>query len=178
MNNFQEILDLIATKSEANELIKQLDRLIESLYEIKGSVNSKMDNILTQELKEAVLKVCLKNKVNLKSAVTFQKFLEDLKGEIQSLPTATLTFAFQPRGETVKKIAAWTGTNLRKKVLVQIAVEPRIIGGLLVEFEGKYSDHSLRGKLDSYFQKTEVVAGFNLRNLQRELKFASTLELL
>ncbi|MGI5826508.1 MAG: F0F1 ATP synthase subunit delta [Patescibacteria group bacterium] len=154
---YSVILDLVNTKSEANDLIKQLDGLIESLYEVKGSVESKMNKNLTQELKEALLKVCRKNKVDLNNAIAFQKFLESLKIAVQKIPLAKLSFAFEPNGDIIKKIASWIAVNLKEKVLIEIEVNPAIIGGLLIEFNGNYKDYSLRNKLSDFFKNRELL---------------------
>lgn len=161
--DYSVLFDLIITRSEANEVIRQLEALAESLYEIKNSVEENMDKILTQEVKEALRRVCRENGVDFKNVLAFQKFLENLKEALASLPAAKLTFAFEPKAGTVKKIAVWLENNLKEKVLIETEVNPAIVGGLLIEFKGNYKDYSLRNKLEVFFQKTNFtkISNFN-----------------
>jgi len=150
--NCSALLNLMTTRTEANEITKQLETLTESLYEVKSSVEKNMDKILTQEVKEALKQVCRENEVDFKNVLAFQKFLENLKLTVAALPAARLTFAFEPKASTIKKIGLWMENNLKEKILVETEVNPAIVGGLLIEFNGNYKDYSLREKLSSYFK--------------------------
>jgi len=69
--------------------------------------------------------------------------LDDLMGRAR----ATLTFARQPSDEETARIAGNLEAIAKKKIIPTIKVDDSLIGGVIVELEGKIYDGSLANRL-------------------------------
>lgn len=64
------------------------------------------------------------------------------------MTTVNLTLAFLPSKSLVKKLALWFKKNFGSKVVLDIQVDPKILGGAILSFNGYYRDFSLKKKLE------------------------------
>jgi F-type H+-transporting ATPase subunit delta len=76
-------------------------------------------------------------------AEAYRKMLDDLMGRAR----ATLTFARQPSDEETARIAGDLEAIAKKKIIPTIKVDDSLIGGVIVELEGKIYDGSLANRL-------------------------------
>lgn len=75
-----------------------------------------------------------------------EDYFERLEEYIKSLGRVNLTLAFEPSRKFLEEIAEWFEKNLGKKVILAILVKEEIIGGVQIEYNGKYKDYS-KGEL-------------------------------
>jgi F-type H+-transporting ATPase subunit delta len=76
-------------------------------------------------------------------AVAYRSMLDDLVGRAR----ATMTFAIQPNDRDVQRIANRFEQLVHKKIIPTIKVDATLIGGVIVELEGKTYDGSLLNQL-------------------------------
>jgi F-type H+-transporting ATPase subunit delta len=76
-------------------------------------------------------------------AEAYRKMLDDLMGRAR----ATLTFARQPSDEETARVASDLEAIAKKKIIPTIKVDDSLIGGVIVELEGKIYDGSLANRL-------------------------------
>jgi len=74
-----------------------------------------------------------------------------LKEYFSKRPIAIITLAFSPTSDILKKISDWFLCHTKEKVILDIKVAPEILGGLIIEFKGKYLDLSLQKQIDKIF---------------------------
>lgn len=110
------------------------------------------------ELKEGLQKI----KENLKKIKPIKKerdvnqllfFLEILRDDLISLPQVDLQIAFDPSPETVSKISDWFEENLKKKVILNFKINPKIVGGAKVGYEGRVLNFSLIEEIKKELKK-------------------------
>jgi F-type H+-transporting ATPase subunit delta len=76
-------------------------------------------------------------------AEAYGRLLDDLMGRAR----ATLLFASQPSDADVKRIVGKFEQIANKQIIPTIKVDPALLGGLIVELEGKTYDGSLTSRL-------------------------------
>ncbi len=76
-------------------------------------------------------------------AEAYRKMLDDLMGRAR----ATLTFSRQPSDEETAQISTHLEAIAKKKIIPTIKVDDSLIGGVVVELEGKIYDGSLANRL-------------------------------
>ncbi len=112
--------------------------------EEKEELNQLIENIKTK--KELVL--ALEEIESKKYKEKFpSKELSQMKKTLLGLPIVKLEIAFSPSEEFLQKISNWMEKNLGKKVILDVTVNPKIIGGAIIEYQGKWRDFSLVKKL-------------------------------
>jgi hypothetical protein len=114
-----------------------IDKKIEQFFgkELAGEFKSKLspDNLQTPEKQKALLEEALKY--------------------LASLPTVKLTLAFEPPSEFVSSLNQELGRLLGRKVVFDIKAKEEIVGGLVIEYDGRYKDYSLASKLVDSLQQ-------------------------
>lgn len=79
--------------------------------------------------------------------------LKVLAQEVAKLPVCKLTVAFDPVRTQVVKIRDTISTNVGSPLLLEISVDPRIVGGAVISWNGTYFDGSAGRKVHEYFTK-------------------------
>jgi F-type H+-transporting ATPase subunit delta len=76
-------------------------------------------------------------------AEAYSRMLDELMGRAR----ATLIFAAQPSDSDIKRIVGKLGQIAHKQIIPSIKIDPTLLGGVIVELEGKTYDGSLTSRL-------------------------------
>ncbi len=76
-----------------------------------------------------------------------------IKSNLQALVPVKITLAFLPDDAFVSKLFSWFADKLSKECILDISVDPKILGGVLIAYAGLYKDLSLKTKVKNYFKK-------------------------
>lgn len=110
-----------------------------------------------KEEKEKIEKDLESLKISREKKENFEKeilFLETLREELKAMPCLTLEVAIDLPKSTLENLSSFLEKISGKKFVFDLRKNPRIIGGAIVEFEGKVRDFSLASKLKKeIFQK-------------------------
>jgi hypothetical protein len=148
---YSEILSRIKTEKELREIEEEIEVLMESLYKTGGDtldkvLNTKIKGWLAEEIKKAFEKGGNK-----------ESYLENLKKELEEMDSVRITLGFEPSLEVLENIHTWLSNNLKKNIVMDLTFNPSIIGGVIIAYEGKYRDFSLRKELINYFKEDKQV---------------------
>jgi len=114
---------------------------------VKGKVGEDFRKCLESLEKEKIIsKVPEKNQI----------FFENLKKYLQNLPQIKMEIAFQPKREFLKEISSWVEKESKQKVVLDLIFNPEIIGGAIIEYQGRYFDFSLAKKVDELISKKSL----------------------
>lgn len=139
--NFRLLLDSIYTQ-------EQLDKVKDDIRTISGMAFKVGSGSLSSQIKDKVgsrlyLYISsLEAEGRLPAAPVLGKFFSDINKFLTDLDKITLTMAFEPSLDFQKEVVLWLNKNLGKKVVAEFVVEEGIIGGLIIEYMGKYKDYS------------------------------------
>lgn len=132
------------TKLEVDRLLAEIEVLSKRLYQ-----TSRRHRKLA--IPKGITKVAKKQKVNFNNRQELEDFLTKFKKTLMNLPTVSLTLAFSPSKVLIKKLAAWVKENVGPAVILEIKTDTTILGGLILSFQGRYQDLSLKKKLEERF---------------------------
>jgi len=132
--------DLISLKQEISEIQKRI-------FSQSGLLSEKVKNIARKELLEFILEAESKGEIYFDPKEQFE-FLENLKRRLESLPVLKMVLAFSPPLGTIEKISQFLERDLGKKIILDLSCNPEIIGGAILEYEGKYINLSLAKNLE------------------------------
>jgi F0F1-type ATP synthase delta subunit len=127
-----QIIERIPTVSKRNELVEQIDLLLNGM--------SKIDTVEMTELGSYIAE-------KSKGVKNQEEYLNELKKAIIQLPVAELVIAFVPNNRDTIEIVRTIRSEIAANAVVAIEVNPHIIGGAIIAFEGKYFDGSLIRKI-------------------------------
>jgi len=142
---FDSILSQLKTKDQADHLVEELNNL--KFQEFKPDLKSREEQI-KNELGASYASELI-SIVNNQNISDFAKFIDDLISQIKQKKEISLVIAFEPRVKTIDHIYTWVSQNISKDILIDIQVDPSIVGGAQITFEGKYGDYSLQNLLSA-----------------------------
>lgn len=145
--DFEFLMETIQTKEDVLSLMEEINELQKTIFKNQTTENG----IFKKEMPDSDLKKRIFKMENeeMKNQKDILSFLEELKTCVLELPTIRLKLAFQPSNDFLKKIGSWLKKETGKKIIMEIIVDQKIIGGLTMEYEGKYVDFSLRKKMEN-----------------------------
>src|SRR3989344_313000 len=135
---YENILAHLKTKNDLDKFKPQVDILIDSYYlnSDKGfydTLTSRINYELAEEIGKEI--------ADSKTAV--EDYLVGLKLKLNSIKLISLTVGFEPSSQTISRISDYLRQNISGEIIIDLFYEPRIVGGAIIEYMGKYADLSL-----------------------------------
>lgn len=134
--------------------------LLEEISQIEGVIFKNTEIPLSERLKGKIreeLRYFIKNLENEKSFFSTPQqqfsFFQDVKKILKKILQIKLEVAFQPSLEFCIFVKKWFKENLHTNLILDLTINPKIIGGVIIEYKGKYGDFSLNKKIDEFFEK-------------------------
>lgn len=137
---YSSFTDLVSTSDDYNLLNMELELLEESLFETKTDFEYVLLHKVRKETSDLISKLI----VNQKKEVV----LRGLKKELAKIKFMEVSVAFDPSIEVTERIASFVKKNSKQSLAIDIKVDPKLIGGALVSFEGRFFDGSVLKKLN------------------------------
>lgn len=153
---YKSLIELTKTTQDLVDLEEEINALSNSLY---NTEINKFDQILEESVRVSMaseIKKLLKScKISGKDEI--KNFLTDAYQTISSLPILILTLAFEPSEQVIYNISSWVRTNFEERIILDLVLDRRLLGGTLIEYKGKYYDYSVRKKLEENFENKEDI---------------------
>lgn len=144
--------DFFTTKGEAVAFSIGLATLSDKIYTTDFQLEKTLLEIFGIQKKELFLRLLRENSIPSDSANTLKTFVENIQSTIASMPTITLTIAFEPTPETLKAITNWFVMNIKKQVLIEFTVDPSLIAGAKLTYNGVFKDYSVKEPVEKLIQ--------------------------
>ncbi len=136
---YSDILTRLLTVADAEKLRQEIALLKPALYSTKpGAFEDALHSGTRAWVATAIEEACQKETMDKDT------FLTQLEKELEALPTLQMIFAFEPSLATLEKISQWVEAQTQKHMLLDVAYDPRILGGLILIKDGIYKDFSFR----------------------------------
>lgn len=135
-------------------LIDQISAINKNLYHnLSGTIVSKTRGFLPPNL-AAIFGYLEEQRLEPEGDGPQKQFLEEIISELKTIPVVKITLAFEPDDNFTSKLNETISTQAGQKVILDILVNHHIVGGIVVEYQGKFKDYSLEPKVDAYLKET------------------------
>jgi F0F1-type ATP synthase delta subunit len=148
------LLKNVFTKEDLLSLKQEISEIQKKIFSQSGLLSEKAKNIARKELLEFILEAESKGEIYFDPKEQFE-FLENLKRRLESLPVLKMVLAFSPPLGTIERISQFLERDLGKKIILDLSCNPEIIGGTILEYEGKYINLSLAKNLERVLKINE-----------------------
>lgn len=95
--------------------------------------------------------------VNFFSKTKSAQILTLFKNKFVSTTLISLKLAFKPSSEFLKTVKAWFEENAGIKVLLDLSVDPKIIGGAIIIANNHYRDYSVLSRIQPFMGKIKTM---------------------
>jgi F0F1-type ATP synthase delta subunit len=146
-----EDLDLscfFKTEAQAVDFSTRLCAISDKIYNTNFNLEKTLTDQLGIQEKDKFMTILRNNKIPLSSNSALKDFIGKIQEKISSLPTVSLTLAFEPKEKTLKSLSDWFPLNINQQVLLDIKVDPEIIAGASISYKGKFLDFSVKPVFD------------------------------
>ena len=153
----QDLSAFFYTRKQANDFSARLSDFAEEVYKTDFNLEKVLIDKLGLEKKEKFMILLRDLNVNTSSQSALKDFIAKLQEQISKIPVLSLTLSFEPKEETLKLINDWIMLSLKRQLLLDISINPDLIAGVVINYNGKFKDYSIRTGFDKIV--SEVVAG-------------------
>lgn len=150
-------LDFLLTKEEAVGVIEVLDEVAQKLYNAHSNIERTLADLLPLSYKDKIIELAKGAEISLSDKKSAGEFLSMLAATIKKIPVVRLHLAFNPTEENIQAFSGWILQCLKKHVLLDIVVEERILGGIVLEVEGIYKDYSLKKIIEEKYSTDKLL---------------------
>lgn len=141
----------LLTENDLKTLILQVEQVNSHLFTTKYSVKQVMDQHISSEFLTDVKDYLMSFVGSLEDSQKVQAGLSKLRDDLLSREVVVLEVAKELKNENYLSISKWLEMNLRKPHILRIVVKAELLGGAIINFQGKFGDYSLIKKISSDF---------------------------
>jgi len=163
MEIFRELTKKIFTKEDLILLIEKIN-LVQGLIfkNINVPLSERAKKDIEKNYKDSkfspfdfvhIIEELEKKEIVSKNPEKNRIFFENFKKYLQSIPQIKITIAFQPKKESINKISLWLEKEIKQKVILDLEVNPEIVGGAIIEYQGRQINLSLVREIDELFSQ-------------------------
>jgi F0F1-type ATP synthase delta subunit len=152
--NKLDLSDFFTTKAQSVDFSTRLSAVSQQVFATGFSLETTLIDQFGLQKKDKFIALLRDNTVKVESNSALQEFFAQLQTQISSLPVATITLAFEPDETALRDLSEWFFQNLNRQVLFDIQIDPDLIAGTAVLFNGKYQDLSVKGKFNQILTDT------------------------
>ena len=145
---FKKLTEKIITKEELIFYLQEINSIQRIIFK---NINTPLSEKAKGKIREESIKKLQEleeKKIILKNPEKNRIFFEELKKYLQSIPQLKITIAFHPEKKFINKIYSWLRKEMNQKIILDFIFNPKIIGGIIIEYQGKQLNLSLAKKID------------------------------
>jgi len=140
----QVLLATLITHTDAKRFLESMDEAIANAFSTRETLEELFGRLFSHDQKEVLLELIIAVGITRQKAANLQKLLEGIRRTVAVIPIMELTVAVEPSELALVRIKEWIDTHSHTKVVLEIKVNPRVIGGVKIAFDGKYHDYTVR----------------------------------
>lgn len=144
--NFEDLAEKIITKEELIFFLEEISVAQKEIFKKEeGFLSKKVEGRISEDLK----------KYSKNPEQQFY-FLEQLKKYLLNIPQVKLEIVFSPSANFLNKISSWLKKEIGKKIFLDLVLNPEIVGGVIIEYQGKYRNFSLAKEIDKIIAEKRI----------------------
>ncbi len=150
------ILSHIYTLEDRSFLLDKLEQLEQSSFSVKSTFEENVHEKLSFSMAELLLESAKSAKISLSDSSAIQQFLQNMQTQLKAIPMITVRLAFTPSNDLLSSISKWFDAECGMRVITSYIVDPKLIGGVSIELNGKYLDYSLKKTIEEKIKTQNV----------------------
>ncbi|MFH0898107.1 MAG: F0F1 ATP synthase subunit delta [bacterium] len=144
--------DFFKTSAQAKEFSARLSIISQKIFDTDFNLEQVLSEQLGMHKKDKFIAFLRDRQVNIESTIDLKNFLTKIQEKISFLPEINLTLAFEPNEQTMRTLADWFLLN-NKEVVFNINVDPRLIAGVVIYYNSKFIDFSVKSRFDQIIKE-------------------------
>jgi len=146
-----DLSNFFNTKAEANDFVTRLATISENLYQTDFTIEHALMEAFGIKKKDIFILLLREQGIPLDATSALKEFFCQLAKSVATFPVLTITVSFEPKEQTLKTLSTWFVVNTKRQVIFDIQVDPSLLAGAAITFNGKFFDFSVRSHFDQIF---------------------------
>lgn len=148
-----DIFQSLLTREELGDFIRSLEEIDKAFFTVHTNIDSALETQLDYIKRDSIISYFTKNNADIHNPQLFHQFVQRIVSEASHLPIMTITLSFAPTRSEVEEIVKWLYSNTSTKFILDVQVNPEIVGGCVLGYNGQYKDLSVKKIVEEYFSK-------------------------
>ncbi len=145
----------IADTKVLYRLVDKLSDILKDLYHNKeGTITQKVPNIGPSL--GAVFNYLEQKGLEPVGDAAQKAYIEEIVKYLRALPQVKVTLAFEPDDNFTNRVNEVISGLTGQKVVLDISVNHHIVGGITIEYKGKFADYSYEKRTNEYLKQKWV----------------------
>ncbi len=137
----------VATRADFSRVMLELERVDNDLEAQKARAAGQPVSYLLPAMSRALNEFVEVNKIDLASDKARMALRERMRHLKDHAPVVQMTFARDVDPASMTRLAAWCRENLHPQTLLQVGMQPALVGGVYIRTPNHVYDFSLRQRL-------------------------------
>jgi len=137
--------NLVITADEASRITQQFQVAAQAIYKSQSSWDQAIRPHLSAEDYQRVVASAAQSQIN--SSESIASLLEDMSQKILNLPVVDVELAFRPSQSLLDDLVNWFSQSGPGPCRLRFRTDYRLLGGLIIGYQGKILDYSLASRL-------------------------------
>lgn len=154
MNDVLSFFEGLILVSDREKLIDQIEMVRREIFAVSNSET--LEQTLKKQLSESRAKEFFlylsKYKKNIYDGHIIEEILESLRGKAMDLDVVRLSLAIDMSRSEISELHTKLTEQLNQRVLLDVHIEPSLLAGLRLEYNGVYLDLSLSTRIKGMIQ--------------------------
>jgi F0F1-type ATP synthase delta subunit len=146
-----DLITSLKTTQEVACFVSEIDNLMLAFFKSKEVSMKKALEVVNEDFAQKIMQIFSKNNLDIKDRDVVVGFFETLKELLKKFKIIKLVLAFNPTCKTIENIHNFVKDILGIGYILDIEISEDVLGGAIIVFEGKYSDFSLKKKIEEVF---------------------------
>jgi len=155
-----ELLETLTTTTDRELLRSELEQLKASIFKLKtGGLEETLKTKVRANVAEVVQRELRQNEAQ-KTGLNPESYLQEVIGQLDTIPVLTLTIAFEPTTANLEKWSAQACKLAEQNIILEVKVKPEVVGGANIVWNGRYEDATLQNTFNQALaQQIEKMLG-------------------
>lgn len=149
-----DLLEFFYTREDVEEFLSEVRLLLDSLY---TSGENDFVHVLASRVRMStsrlVRDICTQEGIGMSDIQKIRELLLQMEGIVQGFSVVHVTLAVEPTEVLLGEVVGFVREFLVKESVVDLVVDRSILGGVVLDFAGKYWDFSVKKKVADIFDR-------------------------
>ncbi|MBP9691517.1 F0F1 ATP synthase subunit delta [Candidatus Woesebacteria bacterium] len=151
---YEGLFKLIYTTTQCNEVINALEHAIDASYDTNKNMMTVLDSYMPYHVTNALLEIAEEKQISLREGASTTPFLKEVLETLKHAVRVDITLAFYPTYEQLSKIVQWWRKEINPQVVLNLSVDPKVVAGAKIGYNGSISDLTIKQDLNSFLEKS------------------------
>lgn len=146
----EDLTQSLTTITQRDYLVDSLEMLVQRLFGSHQTIHEITTSTLSLPWSDVIIRMYHEQGLIEQDKEGAKQIVENVLHSIKTMETMELRVAYNLSDADVKDIKNWLYYQLRRQILLNIIVDPTLVGGIAIYRNGTFRDYTIATYIDHY----------------------------